>query len=54
MKKREIFMLSALAFTTGIVLGFLLSPVKQGCGNNNGNTINNYYDDKKKLIGDEA
>ncbi|SHJ90751.1 hypothetical protein SAMN05444401_0091 [Clostridium amylolyticum] len=54
MKKREIFMLSALAFSTGIILGFLLSPVKQGCGNNNGNTINNYYGDKKRSIGDES
>lgn len=30
MKKREIFMLSSLTFSVGIVLGFLLSPVKQG------------------------
>ena len=53
MKKREIFMLSALTFSMGIVFGFLLSPVKQGFCNNSDNTINNYYD-KKHSIGDES
>ncbi|MBZ9689689.1 hypothetical protein G9F72_025765 [Clostridium estertheticum] len=53
MKKREIFMLSALTFSMGIVFGFLLSPVKQGIGNNSGNSLNNYYD-KKQSIGDES
>ena len=43
MKKREIFMLSALAFSVGIVFGFLISPAKNGFGNNSGNTIKNYY-----------
>jgi len=31
----------------GIVIGFLISPVKGGFGNNSGNTIN-YYGDKKE------
>jgi hypothetical protein len=43
MKKREIFTLSALAFSVGIVLGFLVAPAKNGVGNNSGNTTNNYY-----------
>ena len=30
MKKREIFMLSSTVFSLGIVLGFLLSPIKKG------------------------
>lgn len=46
MKKREIFTLSAFAFSMGIVFGFLISPAKNGFGNNSGNTINNYYDKK--------
>lgn len=44
MKKREVFIVSALAFFIGVVIGFLISPVKNGFGNNSGNTTNNYYD----------
>lgn len=43
MEKREIFTLSALAFSMGVVVGFLISPVKNGMGNNSGNNIKNYY-----------
>lgn len=43
MEKREIFTLSALAFSMGVVVGFLISPVKNGIGNNSGNNIKNYY-----------
>lgn len=43
MRKRELFTLSALAFSMGIVLGFLISPAKNGFGNNSGNNIKNYY-----------
>ncbi|MBT2682278.1 hypothetical protein [Bacillus sp. ISL-37] len=43
MKKREIFTLSAFTFTMGIVLGFLISPAKNGFGNNSGNNIKNVY-----------
>lgn len=53
MRKREFFTLSALAFSMGIVLGFLISPAKNGFGNNGGNTINNYYC-KKHLTDDES
>lgn|GEM_PF-1867885 len=53
MKKRKIFTLSTLAFSMGIVFGFLISPAKNGFGNNAGNTTNNYYD-KKHLTTDES
>lgn len=43
MRKRESFTLSALAFSMGIVVGFLISPAKKGFGNNSGNTTNNFY-----------
>ncbi len=46
MKKREIIMLSILTFLSGIVLGFVFSPVKQGIININGNTTNNHFDKK--------
>ncbi len=53
MKKREIFTLSALAFSMGIVFGFLISPAKNGFGNNSSNTTNNYYD-KEHLTTDKS
>lgn len=43
MNKREIFTLSALTFSVGVALGFLLSPISNGIGNNSGNTTTNYY-----------
>ena len=40
MSMHERFLLSAACFSFGMVLGFLLSPIKKGvtvtCGNNNG------------------
>lgn len=53
MKKREIFMLSVLTFFMGMVLGFIISPAKNGFGNNTWNTINNNYD-KKHIEAEEA
>jgi len=53
MKKREIFTLSALAFSMGIVLGFLISPAKNGFGNYVTNSTNNYYD-KENLTTDKS
>ena len=46
MKKREILMLSSITFSLGIVLGFLLSPVKEGIIIYGGDTTNN--NDAKK------
>jgi hypothetical protein len=43
MKKREIFMLSSITFSLGIVLGFLISPIKQGISIYGGDTTNNNY-----------
>lgn len=39
MRKREIFLLSALMLLLGLVIGFLTAPIKQGIciGNNSGN-----------------
>jgi len=43
MKKSSIFTLSTLSFSLGVVLGFLIAPSKNGFGNNNTNTTNNYF-----------
>ncbi|WP_154674948.1 hypothetical protein [Desnuesiella massiliensis] len=43
MKKREIFMLSSTVFSLGIVLGFLLSPIKKGINIYGGDSISNNY-----------
>lgn len=51
--KKEVFTLSALAFSMGIIIGFLISPAKNGLGNNSGKTINNYYG-KKPSTDDES
>jgi len=42
-------MLSSLTFFGGIVLGFLISPIKHGIYNINDNTTN-YYDDRKNNL----
>lgn len=52
MRKREIFTLSAFAFSMGIVLGFFISPAKNGFGNNSGNTIKNIYYSKPPKDGE--
>lgn len=49
MKKRETFMLSALTFSAGIIIGFLLSPIKNGIVNEAGNTTHNHYHEKKPV-----
>lgn len=53
MKKREIFMLSSLAFSVGTIFGFLLSPMKEGIIILSNNTENNNYD-KKNSTTDEV
>jgi hypothetical protein len=47
MRKREIFMLSSTVFSLGIVLGFLLSPVKKGINIRGGDNTSNNYDKNK-------
>lgn len=41
--KKHGVLYSLLAFFIGVTLGFLISPIKKGIGNNSGNTTHNYY-----------
>jgi hypothetical protein len=43
MKKLTVFLMGTTCFLGGVLLGILMSPVKQGIGNNSGNTYNNHY-----------
>jgi len=43
MKKREILMLSSTVFCFGIVLGFLISPIKKGIIIIGGDSTSNHY-----------
>lgn len=46
--KRSVAVLSTLcAFLFGVIVGFVLSPIKKGIevGNNNNNTSTNYFDE---------
>ncbi|SHK97875.1 hypothetical protein SAMN02745136_03783 [Anaerocolumna jejuensis DSM 15929] len=47
MKKSVAILVSIICLLTGVILGFFLSPVKYGIGNNSGNTTNNYYNKKE-------
>lgn len=51
MKKSTAAFIAAISCLTGVIIGFLISPVKQGignnCGNNSGNT--NYYEHRDEL-----
>lgn len=42
MEKKTVILISLISFLSGLVLGFFISPVKQGFGNNCGNH-NHYY-----------
>lgn len=48
MKKSEVVFTALFGFFIGIVVGFLISPVKKGfeIGNNSGNTTNYYGKEK--------
>lgn len=43
MNKGRAVLISMLMFSVGMILGFLISPIKRGIGNDSGNTTNNYY-----------
>jgi hypothetical protein len=45
LKKTEIVLLSVCTFLVGVVMGFLVAPIKKGfeIGNNSGNTNNYNY-----------
>ncbi len=52
MQKTIVFLLAACSFMAGIVLGFMLSPIKRGiflCGDNS----NNRYANRECWDGDE-
>lgn len=51
MKKREIVMLSGLSLSVGMVLGFLISPIKQGIYNYAGNSTHYHYGKKRLTDG---
>lgn len=48
MKKSEVILATLCGFFFGVILGFLLSPIKKGIdiGNNSGNTTNNNFGDE--------
>ncbi len=48
MRKLTVTLLVLLCLFLGMVLGFLLAPVKGGFGNNSGNTTNNHYYNKEQ------
>ena len=41
--RRGRIQLPLLTFFIGVTLGLLMSPIKQGIGNNSGNSTNHYY-----------
>jgi hypothetical protein len=45
MKKSEVFFITLCGFLSGVIIGFLMSPIKKGVkmGNNCGNTTNHYH-----------
>ena len=47
MKKLTVFLMGTSCFLGGVLLGILMSPVKQGIGNNSGNTYNNHYNQEE-------
>ncbi|PKR84172.1 hypothetical protein [Heyndrickxia camelliae] len=51
MKKKEVFLLSSLSFSFGVIIGFFISPVKRGIYNIAGNNIKYHYDEKDPSIG---
>lgn len=48
MRKATGILTAIACFFAGIVVGFLLSPVKQGIGNYSGNNNGNTYLDQKQ------
>jgi len=56
--RKEYGLTLAVGVLLGIVVGFLFAPIKKGisCGNNNGNTTNNYLgdDDNYEFVDDDC
>lgn len=49
MKKSEVVLMALSSFFFGVIIGFLITPVKKGIeiGNNSGNTTYNGYDEEE-------
>lgn len=45
MKNKKSLCIGLISFLAGIIVGFFIAPIKQGIGNNCGNT--NYYTGEK-------
>ncbi len=47
MKKSEVILATLCGFFFGVIIGFLVAPIKKGVdiGNNSGNTTNNNFGD---------
>jgi hypothetical protein len=56
MKKSEVIIIGLCSLFVGVVIGFLISPVKKGIeiGNNSGNTNNFYGKDEECENGRES
>lgn len=52
MKDRKSISITIIFFLLGIIIGFLIAPIKKGIGNNCGN--NNYYTGEKDETSEEA
>jgi hypothetical protein len=48
MNKKTGILLSIMCFAIGMVFGFMISPAKQGFGNNCGNTYHYYKGDEEE------
>lgn len=54
MKKLDVFLIGAGSFFAGVALGFLLSPAKNGFGNNSGNTTHYHYGTERNNDSDDS
>jgi hypothetical protein len=52
MKNKKYLCIGIISFLTGIIIGFFIAPIKQGIGNNSGNT--NYYTGEKNEKSEEV
>jgi hypothetical protein len=54
MDKKTKFLIGAVLFLSGIIIGFFISPIKQGIGNNSGNNTTNHYNNEKEEKDEEV
>lgn len=55
MKDKETLLLSTTCFFAGVVVGFLIAPIKKGvyCGNNSGNQYKELKEKNEEEINEE-